>query len=97
MLTVTKGSSLAISLISRSIEGNVEISSASKVEPGPTPRPLKSTACAVTTISSTPDDPRVNDRFASLPSLVKTLLFVDICPDFVTVILNGPPNLKPLE
>ena len=83
--------------MSRSIEGNVDISSASKVEPGPTPKPLKSKAWAVTTISSTPDEPSVNDKFASLPNLVKILFFIEVCPDLVTVILNGPPNLKPLE
>ena len=95
--TVTNGSSLAISFISRSIEGNVEISSESKVDPGPTPRPLKSEAFAVTTISSTLVDPSENDTFDSLPSLVNILLLTDDCPDFVTVTLKGPPNLRPLE
>jgi len=31
------------------------------------------------------------------PNLVKILVFVLDRPDLVTVILNGPPNLSPLE
>ena len=42
--TVTKGSNLAISLISLSIEGRVAKSSDVKVDPGPTPRVSKFTA-----------------------------------------------------
>ena len=97
MSTVTNGSSLAISLISRSIEGSVEISSASNTEPGPTPKLSKLADFAVTTISSILFELKVKETPASLPNLVKILVFVLDRPDLVTVILNGPPNLSPLE
>ena len=68
--TVTKGSNLAISLISLSIDGNVSKSSAVKVDPGPTPRVSKLTACPVTIISSIFEPPSWMLRVYSPPRLV---------------------------
>mgnify|MGYP006266084927 CR=1 FL=1 len=75
----------------------MEISSALNTEPGPTPKLSKLVDFAVTTISSILLELKVKETPASLPNSVKIFVFVLERSDFVTVILNGPPNLSPLE